>query len=78
MSVETAKVFWYLARLGPPVGSCKMTCTLDEEQTSNCLKMGWSLDQCWACTEFGGLELPVPVLVTKHWTGIDSDFWNLF
>jgi hypothetical protein len=30
--------------------------------------------KCWACTEFGGLELPVPVLVTKNWSGIESDF----
>jgi hypothetical protein len=63
MSVETAKVFWYLARLGPPVGSCTMTCTLDEEQTSNCLKMGLEfgpvLGLYWvwrvriACSSFG-------------------------
>jgi hypothetical protein len=34
------------------------------------------LHQCWASTQFGRLELPVLVLVSKTQTRTGSDFWN--
>jgi hypothetical protein len=39
---------------------------------------GWPREECWAGTQFGGLEplVTVPVSQEKNQTGIGSDFWN--